>query len=182
MVDFINGKVVVSAEPSAAENAAAANIAARLGFQTTGLTPPVVVTAAEASGSGARIWIGKGAVACEPGRGKWRFTRNACSRTKAEYFRSREFGRLRARRCWVARGRGCVRCRCPFIWKVPGDQLSAIAGELNHAASNLKVQLAGTDVPEGKSRCESRFPRTAAPDNCGRFTHRAEFSAPRCGA
>src|SRR5947209_7380388 len=46
IIDFIAGKVVVSASPSAVENAAAADIAARLGFATTGLTPPIVISAA----------------------------------------------------------------------------------------------------------------------------------------
>src|ERR1035438_8391168 len=46
IADFIQGKVVLPAEPSAAENAAAANFAARLGYESTGLTPPLVITAA----------------------------------------------------------------------------------------------------------------------------------------
>src|SRR5260370_42416663 len=45
--DFVPGKVVVPAHPSATENAAAADFAARIGFGTTGLTLPVVVSAAE---------------------------------------------------------------------------------------------------------------------------------------
>src|SRR5215475_13348143 len=54
IADFIAGKIVVPANPSAAENAAAADLAARAGYGTTGLTPPVVVTADP--GSGPRIW------------------------------------------------------------------------------------------------------------------------------
>jgi hypothetical protein len=44
LVDFIAGKVVVPAYPTAAENAAAAEVAARLGYATTGFTPPVVIS------------------------------------------------------------------------------------------------------------------------------------------
>src|SRR5438132_849042 len=62
IADFINGKVVVPDRPSAAENAAAADFAARLGFGTTGLTPPLVLTAARDTGGGPRIWVGKGAL------------------------------------------------------------------------------------------------------------------------
>src|SRR5579871_3210705 len=62
IADFLNGKIVVPAHPSAAENTAAANLAARAGYGTTGLTPPVVVAAGEDSGGGPRIWVGKGAV------------------------------------------------------------------------------------------------------------------------
>ncbi len=46
IADFIAGKIVVPANPSAEQNAAAANIAARLGYGTTAFTPPVVITAA----------------------------------------------------------------------------------------------------------------------------------------
>src|SRR5580704_10136076 len=61
IADFINGKIVVPADPSAAENAAAANLAARLGFASTGLTPPVVVPADHDSGGGPRIFVGRAA-------------------------------------------------------------------------------------------------------------------------
>ena len=49
IADYIAGRIVVPAQPTAAENAAAANVAARLGYGTTGLTPPVVVAANEDS-------------------------------------------------------------------------------------------------------------------------------------
>src|SRR5580692_3237546 len=62
IVDFVSGKVVVPANPSAAENAAAADIAARLGFASTGLTLPLVISAAEDHNDGPRIWVGRGAV------------------------------------------------------------------------------------------------------------------------
>src|SRR5271156_868299 len=62
VVDFIAGKVVVPARPSAVENAAAADIAARLGFGSTGLTPPLVITASDDRGDGPRIYVGRGAV------------------------------------------------------------------------------------------------------------------------
>ncbi len=62
IADYIAGRIVVPAQPTAAENAAAANLAARLGYGTTGLTPPVVVAVNEDSGNGPRIYVGKGAV------------------------------------------------------------------------------------------------------------------------
>src|SRR5437660_332320 len=63
IADFIEGKVVVPARPSAAENAAAANLAARLGYGTTGLTmPPAILR----PGS---IWRrSTAAVDCSPAR------------------------------------------------------------------------------------------------------------------
>src|SRR5579862_628310 len=62
IADFVNGKVMVPLRPSAAENAAAANLAARLGFGTTGLTLPLVVNAGPNSGDGPRMWVGRDAV------------------------------------------------------------------------------------------------------------------------
>src|SRR5947199_5558696 len=55
IVDYVPGKVVVPAQPSAAENAAAADLAARLGFGTTGFTPPMVIGAAADRADGPRI-------------------------------------------------------------------------------------------------------------------------------
>src|SRR5580698_5558834 len=59
IVDFVSGKVVVPANPTAAENAAAADIAARLGFASTGLTLPLVISTAEDRKDGPRIYIGR---------------------------------------------------------------------------------------------------------------------------
>ena len=51
---------MVPTEPKAAvgELSAAADIAARVGFATTGLTPPVVIGQAEDRGDGPRIYVG----------------------------------------------------------------------------------------------------------------------------
>src|SRR6516162_2924713 len=62
IADFIQGRIVVPAQPTAAENAAAANLAARLGYGATGLTLPLVVTSAGDSGAGPRVWVGRGSV------------------------------------------------------------------------------------------------------------------------
>jgi hypothetical protein len=58
IVDFVAGRVVVPINPSAAENAAAADIAARLGFASTGLTLPLVIAANEDRHDGPRIFVG----------------------------------------------------------------------------------------------------------------------------
>ena len=46
IADAICGHVIVPKSPNAAENTAAANFAARLGYETTALTLPIVVAAA----------------------------------------------------------------------------------------------------------------------------------------
>ena len=57
IIDFVAGKVVVPAHPTATENAAAADVAARIGFATTGLTPPIVISAAVDRSDGPRIYV-----------------------------------------------------------------------------------------------------------------------------
>ena len=59
IADFVAGKIVVPVQPTAVENAAAADIAARVGFATTGLTPPVVIGQAEDRGQ-ALVYVGFG--------------------------------------------------------------------------------------------------------------------------
>jgi hypothetical protein len=61
IVDFVSGNIVVPANPSAWENAAAADFAARLGFATTGFTLPLVIHSAEDRANGPRIYIGRNA-------------------------------------------------------------------------------------------------------------------------
>src|SRR5579864_8618513 len=48
IADAVVGKIIVPDHSSAAENAAAANFAARIGYGSTGLTLPIVITASEA--------------------------------------------------------------------------------------------------------------------------------------
>jgi len=64
IADFVEGKIVLPAQPTAAENAAAANLAARLGYATTGLTLPLVVTGDP--GGGPRIFVGRAAGSAPP--------------------------------------------------------------------------------------------------------------------
>lgn len=64
IADIICGHVIVPKSPSAAQNAAAANLAARLGYETSALTLPIVVpmVAQPAKGCGtekASVWLGR---------------------------------------------------------------------------------------------------------------------------
>jgi len=57
IIDFIPGKVVVPTNSTAEENAAAANLAARLGYASTGFNPPLVVTTDAIRGNEPRIQV-----------------------------------------------------------------------------------------------------------------------------
>lgn len=136
IVDFVSGKVVVPANPTAAENAAAANIAARLGFGTTGLTPPLVIPASEDRGNGPRIFVGGAAAEkfiaqLQPGEGGvFSFDGNiVIAGTNND-------GLLAAAEAFASRS--------PYVWKVPGDRLGALADA-------VKAKPAGLTYLKGKT-------------------------------
>ena len=149
IINSIAGKVVVPAQPDAAENAAAADVAARLGFATTGLTPPVVIAASADHSGGPRIWIGRQAVpaqfAAEAGRyqaslevsegGVFAIGGNLAVLGKDDA------GLLAAAEAFAA--------RAPFLWKVPGDRLTAIAEAIQPASP--APQLVGISYVKGRN-------------------------------
>src|SRR5579862_5945635 len=148
IADFINGKVVVPAKPTAAENAAAANIAARLGYGTTGLTLPLVVSSATASGDGPRIWVGKDAVPASaagdlPALEKQEGGVFAVGGNIAVVGADAE-GLLAAAEVWSA--------RAPYQWRVPGEKISAIA-------ESVHGELAGITYLHGKQGIHRAFLR-----------------------
>jgi hypothetical protein len=127
IVDFVAGKVVVPAQPSAAENAVAADLAARLGYDTTGLTLPVVVSAAEDRADGPRIYVGKSAV---PQKHASVAAERASQLAPAEggvfalddnivLLGGDDAGLLAAGEAFAA--------RAPYIWRPGGEKLSAVA-------------------------------------------------------
>jgi hypothetical protein len=64
LADAVCGHVVVTPSPTAEENTAAANLAARIGYETTALTLPIVVQGSVQPGKGcaaekASLWVGR---------------------------------------------------------------------------------------------------------------------------
>ena len=67
IADAVCGHVVVTMTPTAAENTAAANLAARIGYETSALTLPVVVPGSASPAKGcseekASLWVGRAAL------------------------------------------------------------------------------------------------------------------------
>jgi hypothetical protein len=162
IADFVNGKIVVPARPSAAENAAATNLAGRLGFGTAGLTLPVVVNAAAKMSDGPRIWVGRDAVPTQLA---------AELPTLAPKFDAEEGGvfALGGNLAVIAnddRGLSAAAdayaSRAPYQWKVPGEKLEAIA-----TAVGSGTQLVGVTYKRGtagvyRAILRSRTPVTIA--------------------
>jgi hypothetical protein len=158
IADFVNGKVVVPERPSAAENAAAANLAARLGFGTTGLTLPMVVNAAANASDAPRIWVGKEAVPAQL---------SAELVTLASKLDAEEGGvfAVGGNLAVVAnddRGLGAAAdtyaARAPYQWKVPGEKLEAIA-----TAVGSGTQLVGVTYKYGTAGVYRAILRSQTP-------------------
>jgi hypothetical protein len=140
IVDFVAGKVVVPDHPTAAQNAAAADIAARIGFATTGFTPPVVISAADDRGDGPRIYVGRSApLELQPGEGGV-FT----SGTNLIVAGADDAGLLAAAEGYAS--------RAPFIWRAGGDRLANLG------------EATGITYLKGKAGLNRVFLQGSAPD------------------
>jgi len=152
IADFINGKIVVPAHPTAAENAAAAELAARLGFGSTGLTPPLVITAAADTHDGPRIWIGKDALPPAAASGLAPLI-SGLEKEEGGVFASGgnlaivandDAGLLAAAQAYAA--------RAPYQWRVPGERLSAITEVVGSG-----TELSGVTYLHGKASVHRAF-------------------------
>ena len=143
VANFLRGHVIVPAQPTAAENTAAANLAARLGYETTGLTMPVVEMANEvaATETGAKIFVGRGSMPSPasataeltpldsllgPGEGGVFLAGESLEVMGAD-----APGLLAAANDFAA--------RAPYQWATPGEKIEALATEINRALAEAKI-------------------------------------------
>jgi len=153
IADFISGKIVVPANPTAAENVAAANLAARLGYGSTGLTPPLVVDAAHDAGGGPRIRLERQ----DPDLPSLEKEEGGVTSIGADLviIAPDDAGLLAAAEAYAS--------RAPYQWRVPGERLSAIAEVVRAAAPGIAVELAGVTYQRGKADVHRAFLRGAIP-------------------
>lgn len=151
VVDFINGKIVVPAQPTAAENSAAANIAARLAFGSTGLTPPLVVSANEDDGNGPRIWIGKGAVPTAMSTQALADLQSLAANQGGVFAAGENLVVLGHDDAGLIAASDAYAARAPYMWKVPGDQLPALINEINHDSPNAEPEIESLIYEKGKA-------------------------------
>ncbi|HXA52351.1 MAG TPA: M14 family zinc carboxypeptidase, partial [Candidatus Acidoferrum sp.] len=143
-VDFIQGKIVVPANPTAEQNAAAADLAARLGYSTTGFTPPVVIMAPQDRSDGPRIFVGREAV---PAR------HSAAADEFAKRLDAAEGGIVALDGDIAVLGDGpgllaaaeAYASRAPLVWRPAGEKLAALAQACTGG------QLAGVTYAKGKA-------------------------------
>ena len=148
--DFVRGKIVVPAEPAAAENAAAANFAARIGFATAGISLPLVVNAqnlkeapAPASNSAEplapHIWIGTNAL---PQQIQSRITARLALLASGEggvFLDGRDLIVAAPDAVGLTAAANAYAARAPFQWDVPGEKLELIARNVNAAFGAAKL-------------------------------------------
>ena len=153
IADAVVGKIVVPDHSSAAENAAAANFAARVGYGSAGLTLPIVITtAADQSVNGAwspRIWIGKAGAgvmdspiypmttALEKGQG-------------GVFVAGVDLTVVGADDAGLDAAADAYSARAPYQWKIPGDKFSAIPDAVNAAAHGNGSLLQGLIYAHGE--------------------------------
>ncbi len=147
--------------PDEGENAAAANLAARLGYETSGITLPIVTTAAGSSAFKAQcspqatsLWVGRGAVPTaqgselssmvaqlQLGEGGVFSVGNGLAFVGAD-----SLGLLAAANAYAA--------RAPYQWSVPGPKLNGLAEAINTklaaAKLNAHAELIGLTYFNGK--------------------------------
>jgi len=163
LIDAVAGKVVVPSEPNAAQNAAAAEIAARIGFASTGLTPPLVIRAAEDAANGPRIWVSSGAVPAKYAADVSSLV-NRLQQNEGGVFEldgnvivlgQNDAGLLAAAEGYAA--------HAPYLWKAPGEKLASILEVIGQNAAGANTALSGVTYRSGVSGVSRAFLRTDIP-------------------
>jgi hypothetical protein len=114
IADFIAGEIVVPVRATAAENTVAANLAARLGYGTTGITLPLVVTTDSHESRGHRIVVdARSPIELRAGEGGIFEAGSNIVISGAD-----DDGLLAAGDAYSA--------RAPYQWRVPGDKLAQL--------------------------------------------------------
>jgi Zinc carboxypeptidase len=153
IADAVVGKIVVPDHSSAAENTAAANFAARVGYGSSGLTLPIVITAAEDQSSTIsdqpRIWIGK-TDPNAPG-GKINPLAGALEKGQGGVFAAGgNLDVIGADDAGLEAVADAYAARAPYQWKVPGDKFSAIPDAVNTAGHGNGSILLGLVYAHGE--------------------------------
>src|SRR5580704_11767034 len=164
IADAINGRIVVPENPSAAMNTAAANLAARLAYGSTGLNLPLVVSNDSIHVNVPRIQIGYVSVPVVSS------TSDADSFLAAYGYplpkitngegavldQGRDISVL-GNDSGLAAAADAYSSRAPYQWKVPGDKLSAIADAVNVAAHGTGAKLVAVTYFHGEQGIHRAF-------------------------
>jgi len=146
IADFAPGKVVVGAGSTAEQNAAAADIAARIGFATTGLTLPIVVTAAEDRGDGPRIYVGVGAAPARYTQALEQLRSTLQTDEGGVFQLDDNLAVLGKDDAALLAAAEALAGRVPYIWRVPGENLASLVNAVGGGS-----RLTGLIFVKGKA-------------------------------
>jgi hypothetical protein len=178
IVDAVCAHIVVPDHPDEGENAAAANLAARVGYETSGITLPIVTTVgggsafkAQCTPQAATLWVGRGAVPADQatelstmvaqlqlGEGGVFSLNNGLAVVGAD-----SLGLLAAANAYAA--------RAPYQWSVPGPKLNGLAEAINAkltaAKLNAHAELIGLTYFNGKQGIQRAILRVTGSADAG---------------
>nr|HEV7955261.1 M14 family zinc carboxypeptidase [Candidatus Acidoferrales bacterium] len=166
IADAVVGKIIVPDHSSAAENSAAANFAARVGYGSTGLTLPIVITASEDRGTEVpRIWIGK-ADANAMGAQIYSLATSLQKGQGGIFVSGGNLAVVGADDSGLEAAADAYSARAPYQWKIPGDKFSGIPDAVNtvgHGSGSLLQGLIYAHGEQGILRAivRAEFPVTA---------------------
>ena len=161
IADAVMGKIVVPENPTAAENAAAANLAARVAYGSTGLSLPLVVTAPGPPGAGPRIWVGRAVP--ESASSQVRAIAPQLANGEGGVFAVGENLALLGDDAGLGAAADGFAARAPFQWRVPGDRFDAIPEAVNTAGHATGSQLVGLTYMRGEQGIHRVVVRAGAP-------------------
>lgn len=141
--DAVCGHIMVPAQASEAENAAAANLAARLGYETSAMTLPLVVVAPSAPQPGCKqatdIWIGNALPQSE--RATIAPLLDNLGLGEGGVFLVPGGLAIQARDAvGLLDAADALAARAPYLWSVPGPKLDSLARSVNDAFTHAKLQ------------------------------------------
>ncbi len=158
--DAVEGKIVVPDNPTAAENAAAANLAARIGYETTGVTLPIVVPISKDTNGVRHLWI----ASVFPEGARRQISQNIPTFDPGEggVFKSgaADLAILAKDDAGLIAAADALSSRAPYQWKVPGDKFSAIADAVNTAGHFTSAELVAITYLKGEPGIHRAIVRT----------------------
>ena len=154
--DEIRGRIVVADQPTAVDNAAAADFAARMTHGSTGLTLPLVVTRSEAAAERGqpRLWIGQAAVPASLAGEVTPLTARLGANEGGVFALGTDLVVAGRDQAGLLAAAEAYAARAPYRWKVPGEELAGIALAVNKTLASRHVAaqatLAGVTYVKGQ--------------------------------
>ncbi|HEV8281693.1 MAG TPA: hypothetical protein VGQ02_07550, partial [Candidatus Limnocylindrales bacterium] len=138
VVDFVDGRIVLGEHPTPAEIVAAANVAARLGYETSAMNLPL----ARGEGAGMAIVIGRRPdPMLKPGEGVVKIAEEA-GRAALVIAGGDDAGTMAAAELFAG--------RLPYAWDLRGPTLEKVAADLRDYLTAASVEIPAAYVRSGK--------------------------------